>query len=189
MKSRLVSGAAAPDFTYVGSDGNDQRLSDLRGRKVLLAFFRNAACALCNLRVRQFILRYHRWQQQGLEVLAVFESPDLALSQHVGKQEAPFPVFADPHAEIYDRYGVEVSEDKFQATIEDADTPSYIAEAAAAGFVLQHQEGANMHRVPAEFLIDESGTIQIAHYGRLMTDHLSLEVIDRFARGTENDQL
>lgn len=189
MRNRLAPGEAATDFTYNGGDGVTLRLSDLRGRKVLLAFFRNAACALCNLRVRQFIRRYSQWQQQGLEVVAVFESPDSTMSQYVGKQETPFLLVPDPQAEIYDQYGVEVSEDKFQATIKDSNTQSFIAEAAAEGFALIHQEGSNMHRIPAEFLIDENGIIQIVHYGRLVTDHLPIEVIDRFAGITNNDTL
>ncbi|MDF2680937.1 MAG: redoxin [Brevibacillus sp.] len=189
MRNRLAQGEAAPDFTFSCGDGVTLRLSDLRGRKVLLAFFRNAACALCNLRVRQFIRRYSQWQQQGLEVVAVFESPDSAMTHYVGKQEAPFPLLPDPQAEIYDQYGVEVSEDKFQATIKDSNTQAFIAEAAAEGFALIHQEGANMHRIPAEFLIDENGIIQIVHYGSLVTDHLPIEVIDRFAGVTNTGTL
>jgi peroxiredoxin len=57
----------------------------LRGRKVLLAFSRNSACALCNLRIRHFIRRYEEWRSQGLEVVAVFESREASLSLHVGR--------------------------------------------------------------------------------------------------------
>lgn len=181
MRQSLFPGTAAPDFTYIGIDGAPLRLSDLRGRKILLAFFRNAACALCNLRVRYFIRQYERWRSQGLEIVAVFESPDSNIAQYVGRQEAPFPLIADPRAELYDLYGVEVSEAKMQATIADTHTHAFVAEAEAEGFALTPEEGSNMHRIPAEFLIDEHGIVQVAHYGRLVTDHLPLEAIDRFA--------
>lgn len=58
MKNELSPGTFTPDFTFSRSDGSTQLLSVLRGRKVLLAFFRNSACALCNLRIRHFIRRY-----------------------------------------------------------------------------------------------------------------------------------
>ncbi|WP_248927973.1 peroxiredoxin family protein [Paenibacillus hamazuiensis] len=187
MRISLTTGEAAPDFTFVDAGGKSVRLSDLRGRKVLLAFFRNAACALCNLRVRHFIRRYDLWQRDGLEVIAVFESPDASMSRHVGTQEAPFPLIADPEGKLYGRYGVEVSEEKVQATMADAATQSFVKEAAAEGFALTHEEGSNFYRIPAEFLIDERGIIQVAHYGRLVTDHLPLEEIDRFAAGSSGE--
>lgn len=181
MANLLTEGSAAPDFPFTGTDGASLRLSDLRGRKVLLAFFRNAACALCNLRVQQFIRRYDEWSRDGLEIVAVFESPVSSLTQYVGRQEAPFPLIADPQAELYDLYGVEVSEEKLQATIADEKTHLVVAEAAAEGFALTPEEGSNMNRIPAEFLIDENGIVQVAHYGRLVTDHLPLDVIGGFA--------
>lgn len=48
-------------------------------------FFRNSACALCNLRIRHFIRRYEEWRSQGMEVVAVFESREASLSLHVGR--------------------------------------------------------------------------------------------------------
>jgi thioredoxin-dependent peroxiredoxin len=189
MRIPLTKGAVAPDFTFRDVDGVPVRLSDLRGRKVLLAFFRNAGCALCNLRVRHFIRRHKEWSRQGLEVVAVFESPDSNMSRYVERQEAPFPLIADPKAGIYDLYGVEVSEEKVQATMADSNTQRFVAEAAAEGFALIHEEGSNFHRIPAEFLIDEKGIVRVAHYGSLVTDHLPLDVINCFAAAERNDAI
>ncbi|MGO4268807.1 peroxiredoxin family protein [Paenibacillus sp. TAF58] len=183
MRMPLSKGEVAPDFTFTGIDGVPLQLSDLRGRKVLLAFFRNAACAMCNLRVRHFIQRYNQWRLQGLEIVAVFESPDANMSQYVSRQDAPFPLIADPQADLYDLYGVEVSEEKVQATIADTITQKFVAEAAAEGFALTKEEGSNFYRIPAEFLIDNNGIIHEAHYGQLVIDHIPLDVIDRFAAG------
>ncbi|KRE46338.1 peroxiredoxin family protein [Paenibacillus sp. Soil724D2] len=181
MRMPLSKGDIAPDFTFTGINGVPLQLSDLRGRKVLLAFFRNAACAMCNLRVRHFIRRYNQWSLLGLEIVAVFESPETSMSQYVGRQDAPFPIIADPQADLYNLYGVEVSEEKVKATMADANTQKFVAEAAAEGFTLTPEEGSNFYRVPAEFLIDDNGIVQDAHYGQLVIDHLPLDVIDRFA--------
>ncbi len=183
MRIPLSKGDVAPDFTFTGVDGVPLQLSDLRGRKVLLAFFRNAACAMCNLRVRHLIRRYNQWSLQGLEIVAVFESPETNMSQIVNLQEAPFPLIADPQADLYDQYGVEVSEEKVQATMADTNTQNFVAEAAAEGFALIREEGSNFYRIPAEFLIDDDGIIQDAHYSQLVTDHLPLDIIDLFAAG------
>ncbi|ASS68283.1 MULTISPECIES: peroxiredoxin family protein [unclassified Paenibacillus] len=178
----LTAGTPAPDFSLADWQGNPIRLADLQGRKVLLSFFRNAACALCNLRVQQLKKWYGEWSEQGLEIIAVFESPAASLREYVGKQDAAFPIVGDPEAELYRLYGVEVSEQKFKATVADPGTHAHIRQAAAAGFVLAEEEGANMHRIPADFLIDEQGIVQAAHYGSLVTDHLPLEAVARFAK-------
>jgi hypothetical protein len=88
---------------------------------------------------------------------------------------------ADTDARLYDLYGVEVYEEKVQEKMRDAHTETVVAEAATEGFALTRKDGANFHRIPAEFLIDPQGVIQVAHYGRLVTDHLPLDLIDRFA--------
>ncbi|TBL79474.1 redoxin domain-containing protein [Paenibacillus thalictri] len=181
MIQQLQPGNAAPLFQTVDHNGSSVRLEQYRGRKMLLAFFRNSACALCNLRMHRLISRYPQWREQGLDVIAFFESPETSLHAYAGKQDAPFPLIADPQARIYNLYGVEVSEQKVQATISDTFTKSAIAQAEAAGFKLTHEEGSNFHRIPAEFLIDEDGILRVVHYNRLITDDLPLETIDRFA--------
>ncbi len=49
MRMPLSKGDIAPDFTFTGINGVPLHLSDLRGRKVLLAFFVTppARCATC----------------------------------------------------------------------------------------------------------------------------------------------
>jgi peroxiredoxin Q/BCP len=78
---------------------------------------RNAACALCNLRVHELITHYPALSQHGLVVIAVFESPHAAMLEYVGRQDAPFPLLADPEAQLYDLYSVEASEAKLAHTI------------------------------------------------------------------------
>jgi peroxiredoxin Q/BCP len=183
MTYQLQPGDTAPLFHTVDHNANPISLERYRGRKVLLAFFRFSACALCNLRVHHFIKRYSQWQLQGLDVIALFESPEENLHTYVGKQNAPFSLVADPRALVYNMYGIEISEEKVQATLSDTNIKNVVAEVEAAGFKLTPEEGSNFHRIPAEFLIDEEGIVQVAHYSLLITDNLPFETIDRFAVG------
>lgn len=183
MTHQLQQGMIAPAFRTVDHCGNPLSLDSYRGRKVLLAFMRYSACALCNLRVHHFIGRYPDWQRQGMDVIAVFESPEANMRTYVGAQNAPFPLVADLKAYLYDLYGVETSEEKVRMTIADANTKMFAEEAAAAGFPLTPEEGSNFNRIPAEFLIDESGIVRLAYYSRIVTDHLPLAAIDSFTAG------
>ena len=106
MNARLRHGDSAPDFS--GYDLLDQpaRLGDYRGRWLLLSFYRYASCPLCNLRVHDLSRRHTAWQTQGMEMLAVFQSPPDKLRQYVGRQLTPFPLMPDPQQRLYTQYGV-----------------------------------------------------------------------------------
>jgi peroxiredoxin len=183
MTHKLQPGQSAPLFHITEHKGKLVSLENYRGRKVLISFFRFSACALCNLRVHRFIERFPEWQRQGLDVIAFFESPEVNLHEYVGKQTPPFPLVADPKAAVYEMYGIEVSEEKVQNTLSDPATKTVIAEAGAAGFKLTPEEGSNFNRIPAEFLIDENGIVQVCHYNRILTDNLPFETIELFAAG------
>lgn len=182
MSQRISEGSAAPLFKAEDLFGNVIDLAAYRGRPVLLSFFRNAACAICNLRVHKLIARYPAYEQQGLAIIGVFESPHENMLQYVGKQDAPFPLIANPTAELYDLYGVEVSEAKVQATMAADSGKQIVQEAAEHGFVLTPEEGSNFYRIPADFLISPDGIVEKAFYAALVGEHLPFEVIDTYLK-------
>lgn len=150
-----------------------------RPRLTLLSFFRNAGCAVCNLRLRQMIDRSPSYRAAGLAVVAVFESPAAEVERAMAARRPPFAIAADPAGDLYGRYGVEVSAEKTERTKADPGTAGVVVAAAAAGFPLVHDPAANFHRIPADFLIGGDGRLRAAHYGDLVTDHLPFAEIDR----------
>ena len=178
--SKLMVGMPAPIFQTVDLFDQPINLADYRGRWLLLSFYRNAACAMCNLRVHKLIGKYAEYEQKGLDMLAVFESPCANLLQYVGKQDAPFPIIGDPEARLYDVYRIETSEEKVKATMADASAGQRIEEAKAAGFELVEEVGSNFYRMPADFLIDPEGIIREAFYSELVGQHLNLEMVNRY---------
>jgi peroxiredoxin len=176
--TKLMVGMTAPNFQSVDLFDQTIKLQDYRGRWLLLSFYRNAACAICNLRVHKLIGAYEEYSQKGMDILAVFESPRANLLQYVGKQDAPFPIIGDPEARLYDLYRVETSEAKVKATMADGGTQDRVKEASAAGFELTEEPGSNFYRIPADFLIDPDGVIREAFYSELVGEHLDLAVVD-----------
>ncbi len=176
----IETGMIAPNFEVEDIFGNTIRLEDYRGKRLLLGLFRFSACALCNLRIHQMIEHYPAWQKAGLEVIAVFESPLENMREYVGKQDAPFPLVADPESKLYSLYGTEVSEEKVKATMGRSDMKDVVSAAAQAGFALTKEEGSNFYRMPAEFLIGPDLRVQQTHYADYVYDHLPFEVIDQF---------
>jgi peroxiredoxin Q/BCP len=177
---RLSAGLNAPTFQAQDIFGNSVDLQTYRGKPVLLSFYRNAACALCNLRVHEMIQKYPVYHAAGLDMIAIFESPRENLLQYVGKQAAPFPIIGDPGAALYDLYGVEVSEEKVNASMTDAGAAARIKDASAAGFELTREDGSNFFRMPADFLIDANGTIRQAYYSDVVGEHLLFADIEDY---------
>jgi thioredoxin-dependent peroxiredoxin len=177
--TRLSAGVTAPLFDARDRFDNPISLNDYKDRMLLLSFFRNAACAICNLRVHQLIQHYPTFHAKGLEIVAVFEATPESIRQYVGKQDAPFPIIANRDARLYDLYGVETSENKVQASLSAPMTQTVIQTAAENGFALTKEEDTNFYRMPADFLIAPDGTILRAFYSELIGEHIPFAEIEQ----------
>jgi peroxiredoxin len=175
----LRAGDPAPRFEVADAWGARVALDDYAGRPLLISFFRNAACAVCNLRLHWLIDRMPSCRAADLAVVAVFESPPARVREEMAAHLPPFPVVADPDGRLYDRFGVEVSAAKVERTMADPRTAAVVGAAMAAGFPLRPDPASNFHRIPADILIGPDGIVRRAHYGDLVTDHLPFEEIDR----------
>jgi len=180
--SPLSIGDLAPSFSLEALDGRRVGLGDLRGRRVLLGFLRNAQCAVCNLWVHTTARRAEVWREQGLEVIAVFESTGDRLRKQFAERRPPFAVLADPDGTVHDAYGSCTDAARVQRVVESGSAAEALARAAASGFDPIHEEGSNFFRLPAEILIDENGAIGHLHVAQDVSNHLADEIITAFAR-------
>jgi peroxiredoxin len=176
---KIKTGLAAPTFTARSVHDGEIDLAGLQGRKVMLSFYRYAACPLCNLRVNQLIRKCREWQSEGLFMLAVFHSSEADIARHVGRQDAPFPIIGDPERRLYQLYGVEGDFTKFLAGV--TLQPKKVVQAFSKGYSPFHFEPSTM--IPADFLINEDGTIHTAYYGKDASDHIPFDSVEAFLAG------
>lgn len=177
MSARLKHGEIAPQFSEFDPFGKYIKLDDYKGRWLMLSFYRYASCPLCNLRVHELSKHSTRWQEQGLHMLAIFQSPAEKIRQYVGRQQAPFPLIPDPEQRLYALYGVGYSWTGFLKAWATR-LPEIGRSVLGQGFLPGSVEGG-IHRIPADFIIDPQGRIAEAYYGRDIGDHLPMERIDR----------
>lgn len=173
---RLRPGEPAPRFDAVDQFGAAVSLAALRGRPVMLSFYRYAGCPLCNLRVGQLLSAHAELADRRLAMVAVFQSPAEVIARHVGRQDAPFPIVPDPGMGHYRAWGVETG---WLAFLASAGRAADIAAAFRRGFLPGRVDGP-IQRLPADFLIAPDGSLAVCHYGRDAGDHLPLADIRAF---------
>ncbi len=170
-KMKLNIGDKSPDFETLDFKSEKQVLLESK-QPILLTFFRHAGCPMCNLRTRELILNYKKFEKYNLKILTIFESPVASIRRDVGRQSPPFSIIPDPERKLYKLFGVTISWPGFVKIF--FIRPKHVFEAIFKnGFIPKFAEATPM--MPADFLIDSNGIIKIAYYGKDIGDHLPFD--------------
>ena len=178
---KLHIGEIAKDFSAKDIYGKQITLSEYKGKKILLSFFRNVNCPFCNLRVHELTKLKSYFDDRDLQMIFLFESSNklLALSTfHQGI--SPIPLIGDPEKNVYYQYGIEKSVLKFMKTFLSPTSFKMLGESKKLGLPKEEDKAATISLMPADFLIDKDFVIQQAHYGQDARNHIDLEVIKKF---------
>jgi thioredoxin-dependent peroxiredoxin len=102
----IEEGRPAPDFELASDAGETVKLSDFRGRPVVLYFYPKDDTPGCTTEACEFRDAYDVFRDRGAEVLGV--SPDDVASHGKFKTKygLPFPLLADPDHKVAEDYGV-----------------------------------------------------------------------------------
>jgi len=109
----VEEGKTAPDFELTSDAGERVKLSDLRGKPVVLYFYPKDDTTGCTTQACGIRDAYAEFQQRGAVVLGV--SPDNEAS-HVkfrDKYSLPFTLLADPDHDVAEEYGVWVEKNAY----------------------------------------------------------------------------
>ncbi len=165
----------APTFSCQDIYGQSVSLPHSSGNtKVLLHFMRYAGCPVCNFRVHELKNYATRLQKAGIAVYLIYESEAEHIREYAQQDIFPFTFLADPQARLFKLFRVENSWWKLMF--------SYLK-----GVYPKSQRGKKLFktkvgghysspsRIPAEFLIDEYGSLLEVHYGRFLGDDVKLD--------------
>lgn len=100
-------GDPAPDFTLpaVNRDGMVS-LADLRGRPFLIGLFRGLHCPFCRRQVMQLAELHAALRADGVETLAVINTPLERARLYFGYRPLPLLLLADPDCRTHEAFGV-----------------------------------------------------------------------------------
>ena len=102
----LRVGAQAPSFTTTGSKGETIALDDLRGRLVVLYFFRRVFTPNCAAETKGFRDNYAELQAYGAEVIGISADAPETHCRFADQHGISFPLIADRLRLISRAYGV-----------------------------------------------------------------------------------
>lgn len=104
--SRPEIGKPAPDFAAAVTSGQIIRLSDFRGRKVVLYFYPEDDTPGCTVESCGFRDIYQRVKDTGAEILGVSVDDVESHKKFTAKFNLPFPLVADVDRKVTQTYGV-----------------------------------------------------------------------------------
>ncbi|MBD1371294.1 thiol-disulfide oxidoreductase ResA [Hazenella sp. IB182357] len=105
-QAKVDVGDQAPDFTLQTLDGNQVKLSELKGKAVMLNFW-GTWCKPCREEMPAMQDAYNKYHKLGFEIVAInVGETEVAVQQFVDQYKLSFPTVLDEEKEVQRQYDV-----------------------------------------------------------------------------------
>jgi thioredoxin-dependent peroxiredoxin len=104
----LPIGAAVPDVSAPNQDGKEVKLSELKGKPVLVYFYPKDDTPGCTKQACDLRDRYAQFQKAGIVVLGVSRQDAASHQAFRKKYKLPFDLLTDKDGELAKKLGVEL---------------------------------------------------------------------------------
>jgi len=99
-------GKQAPDFTLQNQSGEDIRLSDFKGKKIVLYFYPKDMTPGCTNQACDFRDQHDTFKDSNAVILGVSPDPIERHQKFIEKHDLPFHLLADEDHKVAEMYGV-----------------------------------------------------------------------------------
>ena len=176
----LTVGDNAPNLNLPAIDGTTFKMSDMKGKRVILTFFRFSSCPFCNIRINKILKRWNEFADDTVMV-GVFGAKIGELTKRMKKHNPPFTVVAD---ETYEQYlQNDVKKSLLRVLWAPMRAPLTMLQALLKGYVPMTLSISKLSTIPVDILIDENGKVVNAHYCKDTVDHLPIDQLIAFSKG------
>ena len=102
---RLEVGEKAPSFSLLDADGKTVKLSDYKGRKVIVYFYPAASTPGCTKEACDFRDNLGELTAAGFDVVGISPDKPAKLAKFRDEQDLTFPLLSDPDREVLTAWG------------------------------------------------------------------------------------
>ena len=135
---RLEVSDKAPAFSLPDADGNTVKLSDFKGRKVIVYFYSAASTPGCTKQACDFRDSLAELNEAGLDVVGISPDKPEKLAKFRDKEGLTFPVLSDPDRKVLTEWGTFGEKTMYGKTVQGV--------------------------IRSTFVIDEKGKVEVAQY-------------------------
>jgi len=147
VTNRLVEGDPAPDFTLPDATGAEVKLSDFRGRNVVVYFYPAAGTPGCTKQACDFRDNLSELDNAGFTVLGISPDPPAKLARFRDAQGLNFPLLSDTDKTVLTQWGAYGEKQLYGRTVTGV--------------------------IRSTFIVDPDGKIARAMYGVRATGHVA----------------
>lgn len=99
-------GDKAPEILGINEKGEEIRLSDYKGKKLVLYFYPKDSTSGCTAEACNLRDNYDTLRQAGYEVVGVSVDSEKSHQKFIEKNSLPFPLIADTDKKLVEQFGV-----------------------------------------------------------------------------------
>src|SRR4051794_24080969 len=146
---RLEVGDEAPAFALTDADGNTVKLSDYKGRKVIVYFYPAASTPGCTKQACDFRDSLAQLNEAGLDVIGISPDKPAKLAKFRDAEGLTFPLLSDPERDVLTAWGAFGEKTMYGKTVQGV--------------------------IRSTFVVDEKGKIEVAQYN-VKTAHTTTKI-------------
>jgi len=144
---RLAVGDKAPAFSLSDADGNTVKLSDYKGRKVIVYFYPAASTPGCTKQACDFRDSLAELGGAGLDVIGISPDKPEKLAKFRDAEKLTFPLLSDPERKVLTAWGAFGEKTMYGKTVQGV--------------------------IRSTFVVDDKGKIEVAQYNVKATGHVA----------------
>jgi peroxiredoxin len=107
----LEVGLPAPDFSLQSLNDDWVKLSQLRGNKVLMIFYRGHWCPFCVGHLQDIQIMLPELEKRGYQVLAISPDDATGMQKMAERMDRPYQFLSDADLAVTDLYGIRKDEE------------------------------------------------------------------------------
>lgn len=103
---KLETGKLAPDFSLQALNDDSVKLSQLRGDKILMIFYRGHWCPFCVGHLQDIQILLPELEKLGYQVLAISPDDATGMQKMADRMDRPYHFLSDADLIVADLYGI-----------------------------------------------------------------------------------